>query len=200
MTDGTLVGYARVSSAGQSLEVQREQLRAAGCKKVFEETKSGRTASDREALQDALEYVREGDTLAVTRLDRLARSVLDLESIVARLREKGADLRATEQAVDTRTATGTAFYQMLGVFAQFENAIRRERQMEGIAKAKARGVYKGRPATLDRAAILSALESGERPYEVARRLKVARSSVYRVAAEAGISSPQRRDVLNFADG
>ena len=190
MTDGTLVGYARVSSAGQSLEVQREQLEAAGCNKVFEEKRSGRTAADREALSAALEWVREGDTLAVTRLDRLARSSLDLHQIIAKLAGKGVGFRALQQgAVDTDSSSGKMMLAILGAVAEFEGDIRRERQMEGIEKAKARGVYKGRPATLDRAAILSALEAGERPYEVARRLKVARSSVYRVAAEASITSP-----------
>ena len=187
MTDGTLVGYARVSSAGQSLEVQREQLEAAGCNKVFEEKRSGRTAADREALSAALEWVREGDTLAVTRLDRLARSSLDLHQIIAKLAGKGVGFRALQQgAVDTDSSSGKMMLAILGAVAEFEGDIRRERQMEGIAKAKAAndGRYAGRPATLDRAAILAALEAGERPYEVAKRLDVARSSVYRVRDEA----------------
>jgi len=184
MTDGTLIGYARVSSAGQSLEVQREQLLAAGCSKVFDEKRSGRTAATREALQDALGYLRQGDTLAVTRLDRLARSSLDLHQIIAGLVAKGVGFRALQQgAVDTASSSGKMMLAILGAVAEFEGDIRRERQMEGIAKAKAKGVYKGRPATLDRKAILAALEAGEKPYEVATRLGVARSSVYRVADE-----------------
>ena len=184
MTNGTLVGYARVSSAGQSLEVQREQLLAAGCRKVFEEKASGRTAADREALQDALGYLREGDTLAVTRLDRLARLASDLHQIIAKLVAKGVGFRALQQgAVDTDSAAGKLMLGILGAVAEFEGDIRKDRQMEGIAKAKAKGVYKGRPATLDRTAILSALAAGEKPHEVARRLHVARSSVYRVRDE-----------------
>lgn len=176
-----LVGYARVSSAGQSLDIQREQLAAAGCERIFEEKKSGRKASDRPALKEALEFVREGDTLVVIRLDRLARSLLDLEQIAERLRARKVALRVTEQPVDTTSAAGRAFFQMLGVFAQFENDIRKERQLEGIAKAKAEGVYKGRKPSIDVAAVKAALASGESPSAVAKRLGCARSSVYRVA-------------------
>ena len=184
MTDGTLVGYARVSSAGQSLEVQREQLLAAGCSRVFEEKRSGRTASDRPALQEAIKWTREGDTLAVTRLDRLARSITDLRQIVDGLTAEGVGFRCLQQgALDTTRSDGKLLLNILGSFAEFEADIRRERQMEGIAKAKAKGVYKGRPATLDRAAILAALEAGEKPHAIAVRLGVARSSVYKVRGE-----------------
>lgn len=174
------VGYARVSSAGQSLEIQREQLTAAGCKPIYEEKRSGRTAEDRPALRKALEFVREADTLVVTRIDRLARSLLDLETIVKGLAEKGVHLKALEQPVDTSTPAGKAFLQMLGVFAEFELALRKERQLEGIAKAKEKGVYRGRKPSIDPAAVKAALDAGETPTAVARRLGLARSSVYRV--------------------
>ena len=184
MTDGKLVGYGRVSSAGQSLEVQREQLLAAGCTKLYEEKKSGTAASNREALQEALEFVREGDTFVVTRLDRLARSSLDLHQIIAKLEAKGVAFRALQQgAVDTDTSSGKMMLAILGAVAAFENDIRRERQQEGINKAKAEGRYKGRPLHLPRDAIKAALEDGEKPDAVARRLNVARSSVYRVRDE-----------------
>jgi DNA invertase Pin-like site-specific DNA recombinase len=176
-----LVGYARVSSVGQSLDVQREQLQAAGCEKLFEEKRSGRTAADRQQLQAALEFIREGDTLVVTRLDRLARSITDLRQMVDRLASKGVGFRCLQQgALDTTRSDGKLLLNILGSFAEFEADIRRERQMEGIAKAKAAGVYRGRKATIDTSAIRAALEAGEKPAHVARRLGVARSSVYRV--------------------
>lgn len=182
----SLVGYARVSSVGQSLEVQREVLLAAGCEKIFEEKRSGRTASDRPALQEALDWVREGDTFAVTRLDRLARSALDLKQIVERLTLKGVAFQTVQQGgIDTSTATGKLLLGLLGEIAEFETNLRRERQLEGIAKAKARGVYagKGRKPSLDVAAVKAALVAGESPSAISGRLSIARSSVYRIKAE-----------------
>jgi len=116
---------------------------------------------------------------AYARTSRLARSVADLEKIVARLQEIGAHLRATEQPIDTSTPAGVAFLQMLGVFAQFETAIRRERQMEGIAKAKAAGVYKGRKPSVPVDKIRQLRAEGVSPSEIAKRLGVGRASVYR---------------------
>ena len=176
-----LVGYARVSSVGQSLDVQRDQLKAAGCEKLFEEKRSGHTAVDREALRGALEFVREGDTLIVTRLDRLARSITDLRQMVDELAKKGVGFRCLQQgALDTTRSDGKLLLNILGSFAEFEADIRRERQMEGIAKAKAAGVYTGRKASIDTAAIREALEAGEKPAHLAKRLGIARSSVYRL--------------------
>lgn len=176
-----LVGYARVSSVGQSLEVQREQLQTAGCEKLFEEKRSGRTATDRPQLQAALEFVREGDTLVVTRLDRLARSITDLRQMVDGLAAKGVGFRCLQQgALDTTRSDGKLLLNILGSFAEFEADIRRERQMEGIAKAKSAGVYRGRKASIDTAAIRAAVEAGEKPAHVAKRFGIARSSVYRV--------------------
>lgn len=181
-----LVGYARVSSAGQSLDVQSETLKAAGCEKLFAEKESGTTTDNRKALADALEFVREGDSLVVSRIDRLARSVGDLEAIVATIKRKGAFLKAIEQPIDTSSPAGVAFLQMLGVFAQFETAIRRERQMEGIAKAKADGRYKGRKPSVDVGAVRALKAEGVRPVDIATRLGIARASVYRaLASDAG---------------
>jgi DNA invertase Pin-like site-specific DNA recombinase len=174
-----LVGYARVSSAGQSLEVQAAALTAAGCGKLFAEKQSGTTTDNRTALADALDFIRDGDTFIVTRIDRLARSVGDLESIVARVKAKGAFLRALEQPIDTSTPAGIAFLQMLGVFAQFETAIRKERQMEGIAKAKADGRYKGRKPTVDATQVRQLRAEGVRPVDIAKQLGIGRASVYR---------------------
>lgn len=173
------VGYARVSSIGQSLEVQEEALRAAGCEKVFAEKRTGTTQEGREELRRALEYVREGDVFVVTRIDRLARSVGDLSEIVALLTEKRVSFRALQQGeFDTTAATGRLFLTMLGAFAEFETSLRRERQMEGIEKAKAEGRYKGRPRSVDVAAIQRLRAAGESPTAIARRLGVSRSTVY----------------------
>ncbi len=125
--------------------------------------------------------MREGDTLVVTRLDRLARSLEDLSHVARQLHAKGVTLMATEQPVDTSNAAGKAFFQMLGVFAEFETNLRRERQMEGIAKAKAEGVYKGRKPTIDPAEVRRLHgEEGMGATDIARKLGIARTSVYRV--------------------
>jgi DNA invertase Pin-like site-specific DNA recombinase len=176
----TLVGYARVSSTGQSLDVQLAALGGAGCEKVFAEKKSGTTASGREALADCLDYVRDGDTLIVTRLDRLARSVGDLFQIIEQLQREGVGFRCLQQSgVDTDTPTGRLMLGVLGAVAAFETDLRRERQMEGIARAKAAGVYKGRKPSVDAAKIRELHAAGTRPADIARTLKIGRASVYR---------------------
>jgi DNA invertase Pin-like site-specific DNA recombinase len=175
----TTIGYARVSTDDQDCAIQEAALRAAGCTIVRSEKRSGTTTAGREELDVVLSFVRPGDTLMVTRIDRLARSVADLEGIVGTLREKGAHLRATEQPIDTSTPAGVAFLQMLGVFAQFETALRRERQMEGIAKAKVAGVYKGRKPSVPVDAVRSLRAEGVNPSEIAKRLGIGRASVYR---------------------
>ena len=179
-----LYGYARVSTTEQDLTVQQEALRAAGCQVIRSEKKTGTKREGRTELDLLLEFLREGDTLVVTRIDRLARSMKDLQDIVHDLKGGGVALKATEQPIDTGTAAGKAFLDMLGVFAEFETNLRRERQMEGIAAAKAKGVYKGRPATIDPAEIRR-LHKEDRlgPAAIARRLGIARSSVYRVLPE-----------------
>lgn len=183
-----LIGYARVSSVGQTLDVQEAALREAGCtggeNRIFAEKRSGRKASDREQLALALDYIREGDTLVVTRLDRLARSVIDLHQIIARLTDKRAAFRVLQQAgIDTSTSTGKLTLAVLAAVAEFEADIRAERQRDGIEVAKAKGIYKGRPASIDPSAIKAALASGESPSALAKRLKVARSTVYRLRDE-----------------
>lgn len=175
----SLIGYARVSSTDQDTSIQREALERAGCKVIRTEKASGTSRDGREELTLCLQLLDAGDTLVVTRIDRLARSVADLEGIVREIAAKGAHLRATEQPVDTGTPAGKAFLQMLGVFAEFETALRKERQMEGIAKAKAAGVYKGRKATVPVEEIKALKEAGVTPSEIGRRLKVGRTSVYR---------------------
>src|SRR5499425_631411 len=146
-------GYARVSSRDQDLSIQEATLKAAGCKIIRMEKASGTSRNGRPELELLLEFMREGDELVITRIDRLARSIGDLQDIVRELKAKGVSLRATEQPIDTSTAAGKCFLDMLGVFAEFETNVRRERQLEGIAKAKAAGVYKGRPASIEPAKV-----------------------------------------------
>lgn len=176
-----IYGYARVSTTDQDLTIQREALKESGCEIVREEKISGTSRQGREELRTLLEFLREGDTLVVTRLDRLARSMDDLSSIARELQEKGVALKATEQPVDTSSAAGKAFFQMLGVFAEFETNLRKERQMEGIAKAKTAGVYKGRKPSIDVGEVKRLRDDeGMGATEIARELGIARTSVYRV--------------------
>lgn len=176
----TIYGYARVSTTDQDLTIQTNALKAAGCEVTREEKVSGATTAGRTELANLLEFIRKGDTLIVTRIDRLARSIGDLQDIVRSLKAKGAALRATEQPIDTSTAAGKAFLDMLGVFAEFETNLRRERQLEGIAQAKARGVYKGRKPTVDAARVADLHANGMGATAIADELQIGRASVYRV--------------------
>lgn len=179
-----LVGYARVSSVGQSLDVQLDLLREAGCDKVFGEKRSGRTRDGREELTEALGFVREGDTFVVTRLDRLARSVGDLFAIIDCLEVKGVQFRCLQQsAVDTASSSGRLMLAVLGAVASFEADIRKERQADGIAKAKAAGVYRGRKPSVDVVKVRNLHAGGKRPAEIARELGIGRASVYRALAQ-----------------
>jgi DNA invertase Pin-like site-specific DNA recombinase len=174
------VGYARVSTTDQDLSIQLAALKAAGCDPIRAEKRSGTSTVGRDELRTVLDFLREGDTLTVTRIDRLARSIGDLQDIVRELRAKGVKLKATEQPIDTGTPAGKAFLDMLGVFAEFETNLRRERQMEGIAAAKARGVYKGRLQTIEGGEVAKLKAEGLGATEIARRLGIGRASVYRV--------------------
>lgn len=174
-----LVGYARVSTTDQDLSIQLAALSGAGCEKVFAEKKTG-TNTQRDELQAAMEFVREGDVLLVTRLDRFARSAHDLHSLVHSLTNKGVGFRCTEQAgVDTTTSSGKLMLSMLAAVAEFETSIRKERQMEGIAAAKAKGVYKGRKRVVDADEVRRRINAGEKPSAVAVTLGISRMSVYR---------------------
>ncbi|GJE60514.1 recombinase family protein [Methylobacterium trifolii] len=182
---GHLYGYARVSTKDQDLAIQEAALRAAGCEVIRSEKKSGATTANRTELETLIEFARKGDTIIVTRIDRLARSIADLAAIVRTLEAKGVALRATEQPIDTATAAGRCFLQMLGVFAEFETNLRRERQFEGIEKAKAKGdVYKGRPPSIDATRVKALRAEGVGPAEIARRLGIGRASVYRLLGAA----------------
>jgi len=179
----TAIGYARVSSDDQDCSVQITALTAAGCEVIRSEKRSGKTTEGRAELKTVLDFLRPGDVLVVTRIDRLARSLGDLLSIMGSIEAKGAALKATEQPIDTGSAAGRAFVQMLGVFAEFERSILKERQAEGIAKAKAAGVYDKGPRTVDPQEVRRLKAEGVRPVEIARRLKIGRASVYRALAE-----------------
>ena len=178
------IGYARVSTSDQDLSLQRSALDHDGCAIVFEEKRSGTKRVGRAQLDLALKVLVKGDTLVVTRLDRLGRSLRDLANIAHEIEEAGAHLRVLEQSVDTATSAGRAFFGMLAVFAQFETDVRRDRQAEGIARAKKAGVYTGGKPRIDRTAVLARLGSGDGPAAVARTLAVSRMSVYRIIEEA----------------
>jgi DNA invertase Pin-like site-specific DNA recombinase len=183
-----IVGYARTSSVGQiaGLEAQERELRAAGCDKIFREQVS--SVAERQQLEAALDYVRDGDQFVCTKLDRLARSVGDLLAIVARLEAKKVGLRILSmsgaQSLDTSTATGRLMLAVIGAVGQAEREAMLERQREGIAKAKREGRYKGRVPTARRQAaeIIRLMEAGVRPSEIAVKLGIGRASVYRVLA------------------
>jgi len=175
-------GYARVSTTDQDLTIQREALEKAGCTIIRAEKVTGTKLEGRGELRTLLDFMRQGDILVVTRVDRLARSIADLALVVRELEAKGIGLQATEQPIDTSTPAGRAFLQMLGIFAEFETAIRKERQLEGIRKAKEAGVYKGRQATIDAEAVKALAAEGLGPSEIAKQMGIGRASVYRALA------------------
>jgi len=177
-----LVGYARTSTVdqGAGLEAQLRELKGVGCTKVFQEQTS--SVGPRKALDEVLEFTREGDTLLVTRLDRLARSVTHLGEIVDRLGAKKVALRILDLGIDTSSATGELVLNLMGAIAQFERKMMLERQREGIAKAKAEGRYKGRKPTARAKAdeIKTLSGQGVTLSEIARRLGIGKASVHRV--------------------
>ena len=180
---GQKVGYARVSSYGQSLEVQLEKLTADGCDEIFKEKRSGTRADNRPALKECLKYVRKGDLLVVCKLDRLARSVRDLQKISETLEDKGTGLKILDQQIDTTTTTGRLMFNMLGAIAEFENDLRKERQLEGIEKAKKKGVKFGAKKSLSDEQVTelkAAIDLGDRPKaEIAKEFGISRASLYR---------------------
>lgn len=177
------IGYARVSTADQDVSGQVDALKAAGCEVVRTEKVSGTSREGRTELATVLAFLRPGDTLMVTRIDRLARSIDDLRAIVREVADKGAAVKATEQPFDTGDIYGELTMNLLGVFADFETKLRKERQMEGIERAKAKGVYKGRPAKIDAKKVRELREQGLGATEIARQMGIGRASVYRVLDE-----------------
>jgi DNA invertase Pin-like site-specific DNA recombinase len=181
-----IVGYARTSTLDQTagLEAQLRHLEASGCHRIFKEQLSS-VDTKRPELERALDYVREGDTFVVTKLDRLARSISDLVKIKDRLVAKGVTLRVLDPSLDTSTPTGKLMLSMLGSIAEFERDIMLERQREGIAKAKAEGKYKGRAPTARRKAadVRRLRAEGKTVEAIVKELGVSRSSVFRALRE-----------------
>lgn len=184
MRDGKVIGYARVSTTEQHLDGQLEQLKAAGCSKIYSEKKSGVDAK-RVELASMLDYVREGDQVVCCKLDRIARSTQDLLNIVDILTARGVTFKILNIDLDTGTPTGKLMLTMLGAIATFEREMMLERQREGIAKAKAEGKYKGRVATARAKSteVLKLLEQGQTKDAVAAAVGIGVASVYRIAKE-----------------
>lgn len=183
-----LIGYARVSSVGQTLDVQLDKLRH--CDKVFQEKKSG-ASRKRPGLEACLEYVRDGDVLVVTRLDRLARSTLHLCQIAAELERKRVNLQVLDQNIDTSDATGRLLFNMLGAIAQFETEIRAERQMDGIQKARERGVKFGKRKKLTPEQVAELQERRQQGVLIKTLMEdydLSKASVYRYLSETAPTS------------
>ena len=176
------VGYARVSSIGQNLDLQLEKLQEYGCEEIFQEKRSGRTAA-RPALKECLRYVRRGDVLVITRLDRLARSTLDLHRILEQLQENDVGFVVLDQAIDTTTSAGKLVFGILASVAEFEVHLRKERQAEGISRARTEGVRFGPPPKLTEdqvAELRRERAAGVRIRDLAKQYGLSRSSVYRL--------------------
>ncbi len=173
-----IYGYARVSTKDQDLTIQLEALKIAGCEIIRAEKRSGVSLKNRDELDMLLKFMRQGDILMVTRVDRLARSIRDLQNIVYELKNRGVAIKATEQSIDTSTAAGKFFLDMLGVFSEFETTVRKERQAEGIAKAKVRGAYKGAKRVIDASEVRKLKADGMGVTAITRKLNISRASVY----------------------
>lgn len=176
MTD---VGYARVSTTGQSLEVQLDKLKH--CQKLYQEKRSGATA-DRPQFKACMNYLREGDTLYITRLDRLARSVSHLAQLATRFEAEGIQLVVIDQQIDTSTSTGRLMFNMLASIAEFENDLRQERQSEGIAKAREQGTRFGRPPKLtgkEKEKIIADRQDGMSISQLMKNHNVSQATIYR---------------------
>jgi len=174
-----IVGYARVSTTDQCLDVQMDELAAHGCERIFQDQASG-TSRARAGLVEMMQFVREGDTIVVSRLDRFARSLTDLFQLLDELNCKGVGFQCVHQSIDTSSSTGKLTLAILGAVAEFENDIRRERQRAGIARAKANGVYKGRRASIDATRIKELAAQGMTASAIADDLGCHRQSVYRL--------------------
>ena len=173
-------GYARVSTVDQNLDAQIEKLKEAGCQTIRSEKVSGTSRNGRSELDTLMEFLRDGDTLMVTRVDRLARSTRDLANIVHELEDRGVRLKATEQPFDTGDIYVEMTLKLLAVFAEFETKIRKERQLEGIEKAKAEGKYRGRKPTIDPDRVKGMRDGGMGATAIAKELGIGRASVYRI--------------------
>lgn len=176
----TLIGYARVSTVDQKTDTQVAALKAAGCSVVRKEKVSGKSRQGRTELETVLDFVRPGDTLVVTKLDRLGRSTRDVLNLVHELTEKGAALKVLEPAINTDGPIGKMVLTVLGMVAEMELGFIKERQMAGIERAKSEGVYKGRPVSLDHCKIITLHKAGKGATDIAKALGCSRGAVYKV--------------------
>ena len=176
------VGYARVSSLSQSTDIQVEALTKAGCDHVRTEKKSGRSTEGRTELATILDFLQEGDVLCVHKLDRLGRNTRDVLNLVHELNERGCSLQILEPAIDTSGPMGTMMITVLGMVSEMELGFIKERQRAGIEKAKAEGVYKGRPMSLDHDKIRSMKAEGLGATTIAKELGCSRGAVYKALA------------------
>jgi len=177
------IGYARVSSYGQSLDVQLEKLES--CDRIFQEKQSGRSTDKRDQLALCLDYVRDGDFLVITKLDRLARSTRDLLNILNVLDRKQVKLQVIDQQIDTSTASGLLLVTMLGAIAAFENDLRKERQTDGIALAKRKGVQFGRKKALVEDQVIELRQKrneGVKITDLMAHYSLSKASIYRALA------------------
>lgn len=182
------IGYARVSTSDQDLEIQNERLKAAGCEIIRSETGSGASRKGRSELETIMQFLHAGDELVVLRLDRLGRSTRDVLNLVHELDEKGASLRVLEPEVTTAGTMGRMVITILGMVADMELKFIKDRQRAGIDAAKAMGTYKGRKKNVDDVEIRKRISAGASKAAVARDLNVSRMTVYRALAEKGANS------------
>lgn len=176
-----IVGYARVSTTHQNLESQIEELKRAGAEKIFQEKASGAN-TNRESLTRMLDYIREGDVVVCTKIDRIARNTKNLLDMVAFMEQKDVAFRVLNLNLDTATPTGKLMMTVLGSVAEFERELQLERQRDGILRAKENGVYKGRQPTAQRksADVLRMVAEGKKKTTIAKELNIGISSVYRI--------------------
>jgi DNA invertase Pin-like site-specific DNA recombinase len=190
------VGYSRVSTKGQdaSIEVQEEWLKKAGCERIFSEHESG-GKRDRKELKRAVDFVREGDVLVVTKLDRLSRSLIDLLTTLEKLKEKGAGFESLSERIETHTPAGKMMLNMLGSFAEFERELIRERVKSGLAHARRNGRVGGSKPLLtkeEQDAAIEMVRSGKTPGVVAKRFHVHRTTIVRLMQRAEAEEKLKR--------
>ena len=181
-----MVGYARISTSDQNLDLQIDALKKAGCSKIFQDTVSG-ARTDRLGLGDALAYLRKGDTLAVWKLDRLGRSLKHLISIITQLNEAGKEFKSLQESLDTATPTGKLIFHVLGALAEFERSLIRERTRAGLAAARARGRIGGRPRVLNakKVVLLNSMlrDKSNSVADVSQALGVSKATIYNYVKE-----------------
>ena len=177
-----MIGYARVSSSSQELDIQKAKLKAAGCEIIRSETVSGASRDNRSELETVMEFLREGDELVVHRLDRLGRSTRDVLNLIHELDAKGASLRVLEPEVTTAGDMGRMVITVLGMVADMELKFIRDRQRAGIEAAKDKGAYRGRRKSIDDEEICRLVNAGVAKAQIARDLGISRMTVYRALA------------------